>query len=118
MSYPFFTSIGISFYSFLINIYMSIVETERLSKIEGRVEELSKRVDDLKSDISSLRNEVIATRNEMNHRIDSLRSEIMSEISNLRNGLDKIGQSIFVDDRSSNNYFGYSNFSGDIYIKI
>jgi outer membrane murein-binding lipoprotein Lpp len=83
MSYPFFTSIGISFYRFLINIYMSIVETERLSKIEGRVEELSKRVDDLKSDISSLRNEVIATRNEMNHRIDSLRSEIMSEISNL-----------------------------------
>jgi hypothetical protein len=33
---------------------MSIVETERLVKLEGKVEEMSKRMDDFKSDINSL----------------------------------------------------------------
>jgi len=31
---------------------MSITDTERLSKLEGRVEELSKRIDDLRNDMN------------------------------------------------------------------
>jgi len=33
---------------------VDVVEAERLSRLEGRVEELSKRMDDFKSDINSL----------------------------------------------------------------
>jgi len=77
--------LSVSFYSFLINIIMSVVEAEKISKLEGRVEELSKRVDDIKSDINYLRNEVIATRNEMRNEITSLRNDMRSEINNLRN---------------------------------
>ena len=57
---------------------MDIVEAERLSRLEGKVEELSKRMDDFKSDINALRNEVIATRNEMNNRIDGLDKKLDS----------------------------------------
>ena len=57
---------------------MSVVEAERISRFEGKVEELSKRMDDFKSDINSLRSEVIATRNEMNNRIDGLDKKLDS----------------------------------------
>jgi uncharacterized protein YlxW (UPF0749 family) len=57
---------------------VSVVEAERLSRLEGKVEELSKRMDDFKSDINALRNEVIATRNEMNNRIDLLDKKLDS----------------------------------------
>ena len=57
---------------------MSVVEAERISRLEGKVEELSKRMDDFKSDINSLWNEVIATRNEMNNRIDGLDKKLDS----------------------------------------
>jgi len=57
---------------------MSVVEAERISRFEGKVEELSKRMDDFKSDINALRNEVIATRNEMNNRIDGLDKKLDS----------------------------------------
>jgi hypothetical protein len=57
---------------------MSVVEAERLSRLEGKVEELSKRMDDFKSDINSLRSEVIATRNEMNNRMDGLDKKLDS----------------------------------------
>ena len=57
---------------------MSVVEAERISRFEGKVEELSKRMDDFKSDINSLRREVIATRNEMNNRMDGLDKKLDS----------------------------------------
>jgi len=57
---------------------MSVVEAERISRFEGKVEELSKRMDDFKSDINSLRSEVIATRNEMNNRMDGLDKKLDS----------------------------------------
>jgi hypothetical protein len=57
---------------------MSVMEAERLSRLEGKVEELSKRMDDFKSDINSLRSEVIATRNEMNNRMDGLDKKLDS----------------------------------------
>ena len=57
---------------------MSVVEAERISRLEGKVEELSKRMDDFKSDINSLWNEVIATRNEMNNRMDGLDKKLDS----------------------------------------
>ena len=57
---------------------MSVVEAERISRFEGKVEELSKRMDDFKSDINALRNEVIAKRNEMNNRMDGLDKKLDS----------------------------------------
>jgi len=58
---------------------MSVVEAERLSRLEGKGEEISKRMNDFKSVIDSLWNVVITTRNEMKSEINNLRNEMKGE---------------------------------------